>query len=87
MPVNTVVVTRPTPWGNPFRANRLGNSLAVNRFAYWIWMKAQKELRERAKRELRGKNLACWCPPGQPCHADVWLTIVNPKTKGANPNE
>ncbi|WP_428485989.1 DUF4326 domain-containing protein [Rhodopila sp.] len=26
---------------------------------------------------LRGKNLACWCPLDQPCHADVWLRIVN----------
>ena len=23
--------------------------------------------------ELRGKNLACWCKPGHPCHADVLL--------------
>ena len=27
--------------------------------------------------ELRGKNLACWCPPGCPCHADVLLEIAN----------
>lgn len=26
---------------------------------------------------LRGKNLACWCPPGCPCHADVLLEIAN----------
>lgn len=26
---------------------------------------------------LRGKDLACWCPPGQPCHADVLLRIAN----------
>ncbi|MEV2239476.1 DUF4326 domain-containing protein [Micromonospora sp. NPDC049891] len=23
--------------------------------------------------DLAGKNLACWCPAGQPCHADVLL--------------
>ncbi len=28
--------------------------------------------------ELRGKNLACWCKPGQPCHADVLLRLANP---------
>lgn len=22
---------------------------------------------------LHGKHLACWCPPDQPCHADVLL--------------
>lgn len=26
---------------------------------------------------LRGKNLACWCPLNQPCHADVLLAIAN----------
>lgn len=26
---------------------------------------------------LRGKNLACWCPLGQPCHADVLLELAN----------
>lgn len=25
---------------------------------------------------LRGKDLACWCPPG-PCHADVLLELAN----------
>ena len=29
------------------------------------------------KRELCGKSLACWCPLGQPCHADVLLEIAN----------
>lgn len=29
------------------------------------------------RRELRGKNLACWCAPGAPCHADVLLEIAN----------
>jgi hypothetical protein len=26
---------------------------------------------------LRGKNLACWCKPGAPCHADALLRLVN----------
>lgn len=26
---------------------------------------------------LKGKNLACWCPLDQPCHADVLLEIAN----------
>ncbi len=29
---------------------------------------------------LRGKNLACWCKPGTPCHADVLLDLANPAT-------
>lgn len=27
--------------------------------------------------ELRGKDLACWCPLAQPCHADVLLELAN----------
>jgi hypothetical protein len=27
--------------------------------------------------ELRGKNLACWCPLDKPCHADVLLELAN----------
>jgi hypothetical protein len=30
-----------------------------------------------AQRELRGKNLACWCPLDQPCHADILLELAN----------
>lgn len=26
---------------------------------------------------LRGKDLACWCKPGEPCHADVLLELAN----------
>lgn len=26
---------------------------------------------------LRGRTLACWCPPGAPCHADVLLELAN----------
>jgi hypothetical protein len=25
---------------------------------------------------LRGKNLACYCPEGSPCHADVLLRLA-----------
>jgi hypothetical protein len=27
--------------------------------------------------ELAGKDLACWCPLDQPCHADVLLEMAN----------
>lgn len=37
-----------------------------------MWIKI-----EDIKRELRGKDLACWCPLDQPCHADVLLEIAN----------
>ena len=30
-----------------------------------------------AKRELRGRDLACYCPLDVPCHADVLLAVAN----------
>jgi hypothetical protein len=35
-----------------------------------------------ATESLRGKNLACWCKIGEPCHADVLLELAN-----AEPND
>jgi hypothetical protein len=33
--------------------------------------------RDEIRRELAGKDLACWCKLGDPCHADVLLAIAN----------
>ncbi|MDQ6627829.1 MAG: DUF4326 domain-containing protein, partial [Pseudomonadota bacterium] len=27
---------------------------------------------------LAGRDLACWCAPGSPCHAELLLRIANP---------
>jgi len=27
--------------------------------------------------DLRGKDLVCWCPLDQPCHADILLELAN----------
>jgi hypothetical protein len=27
--------------------------------------------------QLRGRDLACWCAPGAPCHADTLLELAN----------
>lgn len=32
---------------------------------------------EEIKRELRGKNLCCWCRLDQACHADFLLEMAN----------
>jgi len=32
---------------------------------------------EDIRNELGHKDLACWCPPGQSCHADVLMNIAN----------
>ncbi len=33
--------------------------------------------REEIRTELKGHNLACWCKPGTPCHADVLINLAN----------
>ncbi len=89
MPANTVAVSRGTLFGNPYRATayRLtaappsipdARALAVRDFRAWLTATPEgAAVAERARRELRGKNLACWCRPGSPCHADALLELVN----------
>jgi hypothetical protein len=50
--------------------------LAVKAFRAWITHPAQSSLLNKVTK-LRGKNLACWCPLDQPCHADVLLDLAN----------
>ncbi len=79
MPPNTVKVTRPSKWGNPIRAAK-GASAQLVVDAYRAWLTTHPDGRATALRhieELRGKNLACWCPLDQPCHADVLLELAN----------
>ena len=73
-PANTIIVTRPGRWGNPFSVMAgLTAKEAVARYR----REMPEFTREAARLELRGKNLACWCPVGSPCHADVLLEIAN----------
>lgn len=32
---------------------------------------------DQIRAELAGKDLACWCRPNLPCHADVLLELAN----------
>jgi hypothetical protein len=76
MPPNTVKVTRPGKWGNPYRTDNAMNS--VEAFQQWIDLSVEgARLAHEAETELRGKNLACWCALDRPCHADVLLRIAN----------
>jgi len=80
MPENTVYVGMPTMWGN-YAASRVGVPLspaeAVAEFDAWIRLEASWAWKGRVGMDLRGKNLACWCPLDQPCHADVLLELAN----------
>lgn len=74
-PKDAVYVGRPTDFGNPFTIGKDGNrNSVITKYEYWL--SSQPELIDRAKRELRGKDLVCWCAPAR-CHADVLLKIAN----------
>jgi hypothetical protein len=91
MPPNTVKVDRTTPWGNPFVVGRHGTQeQCVKRLRYLlggymcissgpdVWYQDfYVELVRQHIEDLRGKNLACWCRRGTPCHADLLLEIAN----------
>jgi Domain of unknown function (DUF4326) len=76
LPANTVCVTRPSRWGNPFKIGKDGDRAQVIHLF-------ETYARDRMAGEpgwleaLRGKDLACWCPPGEACHADMLLRLAN----------
>lgn len=92
LPQGAASVARPSQWGNGFRIGdtvRVGlieatddNTMvpvpdaatAVEFYRRWVHRRldVQWQVRER----LAGRDLACWCPLDQPCHADVLLDIA-----------
>jgi len=104
MPENTVAVSRPGRWGNPFVVDSSDPARLAHYADFYknvdLWRgwpvidsaRAVLAFREMcgpawakdARRELRGKNLACWCKPGTPCHADVLLELANPSPININ---
>lgn len=103
MPPNTVKVSRPGYWGNPFVVTEKVKpgvafsgaawgcvsvptaSDAVACYREMFSLRGDEAVEEMIARlpELRGKNLACWCPLTDkdgnpvPCHADVLLELAN----------
>ncbi len=84
-----VNVARPSKWGNPFIVGKAVGAYTAKvidlRHAWQLYASIapdNERLVAAAQRELRGKNLACWCPKPMPyepdcCHADVPLAIAN----------
>jgi hypothetical protein len=82
MPENTVYVGRPTIWGNPYRVSRyVPPEMAVDAYKRLLDSPFGRNhlatIRPLLIKELAGKDLACWCPLDQPCHADILLEIAN----------
>lgn len=74
-PPGAVSVARPHRFGNPYRDDdaevavaRYVDALATGRLPYSL---------ADVRAELHGRDLLCWCRPGQPCHADALLAIAN----------
>ncbi|MFM7519634.1 MAG: DUF4326 domain-containing protein [Planctomycetota bacterium] len=63
-----------SPFANPFRVDVDGSrDDVVARYREWIL--GEPGLLGRLH-ELHGRPLACWCPPGLACHADVLAALV-----------
>ena len=91
MPEGAVYVGRPGKWGNPFPVGQWVRPLegglpvevktpeqAVALFrASAMHPTGGFVFRENVRKHLAGKDLCCWCPLDQPCHADVLLEIAN----------
>ena len=45
--------------------------------AFRHWIKLHPQELAAVRRDLKGKNLACYCKLGEPCHADVLLELAN----------
>ncbi len=93
MPPNAIYVGRPSPYGNPFKGDSAVGEfhacLLAIKSKKWhklypddFRMLAGEHRRHFVRMvglldKLRGKDLVCWCPLDQPCHADVLLKLAN----------
>jgi hypothetical protein len=79
---DVVYIGRPTKWGNMW--SHKDGTLAKYKVAtreeaiakFEEWIRAQPELMEAAKRELRNRTLSCHCFPAH-CHGFVLWRIAN----------
>ena len=85
MPANTIYVGRPTKWGNPHKVGdligpfadgpRTTPQIAVERYRDFLLQEIG--FGRLNLDEIRGKDLACFCQEGEPCHADVLIEFCN----------
>jgi len=82
-PEDSVYIGRPSKWGNPFKVGEHGTESEVAQ-KYITWIKSQPELIADAKRELVGKDLACYCSRPNLCHGDLLILISNDESFDIN---
>ena len=93
-PEGAVYVGRPSRWGNHYRVGDpdpvTGSPMDAAAVVFWFRADLDPLISASApadrlliRQELRGRDLACWCPiklpdcSRCPCHADVLLEIAN----------
>ena len=84
MPGNTVYVGRPSKWGNPhnpndykFKSADQNRHAAVRDYKDDFYSGRLGITAKEVKRELAGKNLACFCALDTYCHGDFLLDLAN----------
>lgn len=71
-----VYVGRPSEYGNRYTIGIHGTrEVCVAKFREYLMNRP--ELIAKVKRELRGRDLLCWCHPPKPCHGQVLLEVAN----------
>jgi len=71
-----VYIGRPSDWGNPWSVGIDGTrEEVIARYRVYITQE-RPDLLARAKIELKGKVLGCWCAP-KSCHGDVLVEVAN----------
>jgi hypothetical protein len=65
---------RRSPFANPYSIKEHGREGALRLYRQLL---EDSDLLDRARAELTGRDLACWCPLDQQCHADILLDLVN----------
>lgn len=81
-----VYVGSPSRWANPWVVARVGRKTAVENYREALLLGNLDFTVEDVQRELRGKDLYCWCSPFEECHADTLLMVaagVCPKCEGS----
>jgi Domain of unknown function (DUF4326) len=78
VPAGAVRITRPSRWGNPHEVGSdCPPDVAVARFRADLYAGRLRVTVEDVRRDLAGRDLACWCPPNRPCHGDVLVEVAN----------
>jgi len=75
IPDDAVYVDRSTPWGNPYRIGPDGDFEQVKKL-YIQYLIDNPALIKDIRKNLKGKDLICWCHP-DPCHSALILKLAN----------